>query len=83
MSLVERFFVVFLSEVPLSSISYYYMPHIYSHHRPRFDDRVPGGGVVIADVGAVEEVGEGSSDEEEGDEEPIYDQPDDGDEFDE
>lgn len=51
--------------------------------RPRFDDRVPGGGVVIADVGAVEEVGEGSSDEEEGDEEPIYDQPDDGDEFDE
>jgi hypothetical protein len=48
--------------------------------RPKYNDRVPGGGVVVADVGAIEEVGEGSSDEEGDDEEPIYDQPDEGDE---
>ena len=35
---------------------------------------------MLADLGALEEVGEGSSDEEGDDEEPIYDQPDDGDE---
>ena len=45
-----------------------------------------GGGAVVPDVGTGEEageageVGEGSSDEEGDDEEPIYDQPDEGDE---
>ena len=55
-----------------------FLLHVY--HRPKYNDRVPGGGVVVADVGAIEEVGEGSSDEEGDDEEPIYDQPDEGDE---
>lgn len=58
----------------------YVSPLVLCDCRPRYDDRVPGGGVVIADVGAVEEVGEGSSDEEEEEVEPIYDQPDEGDE---
>ena len=54
--------------------------------RPRYEDRVLGGGAVVPDVGTGEEageageVGEGSSDEEGDDEEPIYDQPDEGDE---
>ena len=48
--------------------------------RPRYDDRVPGGGAVVVDAGMVEEVGEASSDEEGDDDEPIYDQPDEGNE---
>ena len=55
-------------------------------HRPRTDERgvnVPAGNSVTIESGEVGEVGgEGSSDEDpEGDdEEPIYDQPDEGDE---
>ena len=54
----------------------YVSPLVLCDSRPRYDDRVSGGGVVVADVGAVEE---GSSDEEEEEVEPIYDQPDEGD----
>ena len=59
----------------MSSVALMYVC-VYNH-RPKYNDRVPGGGMVVADVGAIEE---GSSDEEGDEEEPIYDQPDEGDE---
>ena len=61
--------------------SYSYYNIVCFHYRRRSDDRgLAGAPPVNHTAGEVVETGEGSSDEEGDEEEPIYDQPDEGDE---